>query len=105
MEREDFQNIINVLGVKNIILYFVIINLLGFVIMFADKKKAEKGKWRVPEKTLFIITLLGGGIGTNIGMYKFRHKTKKARFYIGFPTILVIEVILIVYFLLKAYVI
>lgn len=42
--------------VKNIIIYFVIINIIGFLIMYIDKQKAKKGKWRIPEKTLFIIT-------------------------------------------------
>ena len=62
---------------KNIIIYFIIINILGFLIMFIDKQKAKKGKWRIPEKTIFIVTALGGGIGTIAGMYTFRHKTKK----------------------------
>ena len=50
--------------VKNIVIYFIIINLIGFFIMWLDKRKAKKGAWRIPEKTLFIITALGGGIGT-----------------------------------------
>ena len=66
--------------------------------MLIDKKKAQKGAWRIPEKTLFIITLLGGGIGTIAGMYMFRHKTKKLIFTIGFPTILISEIVLAVYF-------
>ena len=48
--------------------------------MLIDKKKAEKGAWRIPEKTLFIITMLGGGFGTIAGMYLFRHKTRKLYF-------------------------
>ena len=47
--------------------------------MYIDKRKAEKGKWRIPEKTLFMFTWLGGGIGTIAGMYKFRHKTMKKK--------------------------
>ena len=50
--------------VKNIVIYFITINLIGFFIMWLDKRKAKKGAWRIPEKTLFIITALGGGIGT-----------------------------------------
>ena len=80
-------------GHKYIILYFIIINLIGILIMALDKYKAEKGKWRIPEKTLFLVTILGGGIGTIFGMYKFRHKTKKMYFVIGFPTILILEII------------
>lgn len=87
-----------IFSIKNIIIYFIIINLLGFLIMYIDKQKAKKGKWRIPEKTLFIITALGGGIGTIVGMYTFRHKTQKIAFVIGFPTITIIEIIAILYF-------
>jgi len=68
--------------------------------MWIDKRKAQKGSWRIPEKTLFTITLLGGGIGTILGMYAFRHKTKKLSFSIGFPVILISEIMLIIYFLI-----
>lgn len=86
--------------IKNIIIYFVIINILGFLIMYIDKQKAKKGKWRIPEKTLFIITALGGGIGTIAGMYIFRHKTQKIAFVIGFPAITILEIVAIIYFTL-----
>ena len=66
--------------------------------MLIDKRKAQKGSWRIPEKTLFIITLLGGGIGTILGMYVFRHKTKKLKFTIGLPVILISEIVAIIYF-------
>ena len=85
--------------VKNIIIYLVTINIIGFLAMLIDKKKAKRGDWRIPEKTLFILTLLGGGIGTIAGMYTFRHKTKKLKFTIGFPTILICEIALAVYFI------
>ena len=65
--------------------------------MYIDKQKAKKGKWRIPEKTLFIITALGGGIGTISGMYTFRHKTKKLKFTIGLPVILILEIIFVIY--------
>ena len=104
MTNEDIKNMIQVIGVKNIIIYFIVINLLGFLMMYLDKKKAIKGKWRISEKSLFIVTLLGGGIGTNIGMKLFRHKTKKMKFSIGFPTILIVEIALIIYLLIKVYV-
>ena len=66
--------------------------------MYMDKRKAIKGKWRIEEKTLFIITALGGGIGTIAGMYAFRHKTQKLAFVIGFPLITILEIIAIIYF-------
>lgn len=87
--------------VQNIIIYFVAINIIGFFIMWLDKRKAIKGSWRIPEKTLFIITALGGGIGTIAGMYTFRHKTQKIQFVIGFPVITILEIITIIYFILK----
>ena len=87
--------------VQNIVIYFIIINLIGFFIMWLDKRKAKKGAWRIPEKTLFVITALGGGIGTIAGMYTFHHKTKKIQFVIGFPLITILEVITIIWFLVK----
>ncbi len=85
-------------SMRNIILYFICINILGFFIMWLDKRKAKKGAWRIPEKTLFIITALGGGIGTIAGMYTFRHKTQKIQFVIGFPFITILEIVTIIYF-------
>ncbi len=86
---------------QNILIYILSINLIGFLAMWLDKRKAEKGKWRIPEKTLFIITALGGGIGTISGMYTFRHKTKKMAFVVGFPFITILEIITILYFVIK----
>lgn len=84
---------------KNFIIYILSINLIGFFIMWLDKHKARKGSWRIPEKTLFIITAIGGGIGTTAGMFVFRHKTKKLNFLIGFPFITILEIILAIYYL------
>lgn len=84
---------------KNIIIYLISINIIGFLIMWIDKRKAIKGSWRIPEKTLFIITGLGGGIGTIAGMYIFRHKTQKVAFVIGFPLITILEIIAVIYFI------
>ena len=83
---------------KNTIIYLVAINTIGFLAMWIDKRKAQKGKWRIQEKTLFLITVLGGGIGTIAGMYKFRHKTKKLAFTVGLPAILILEIITVIYF-------
>lgn len=79
---------------KYFIIYLIIINLLAFLAMLIDKKKAKYGKWRIKEHTLFVLALLGGSIGAIVGMYTFRHKTKKARFFIGFPVILIAEILL-----------
>ena len=65
------------------------------------KYKAQKSYWRIPEKSIFVVTLLGGGIGTITGMYVFRHKTKKLKFTVGLPTILISEICVIIYLLYK----
>ena len=85
---------------RNISIYLVVINILTFFIMWWDKHEAKLGDWRVSEKFLFCLVLLGGGIGGIAGMYVFRHKTQKWYFKYGFPIILIIE-ILILYFLIK----
>ena len=84
---------------SNFIIYLIIINIIAFAAMWLDKRKAKKNKRRIPEKTLFILVMLGGGIGGIAGMYTFRHKTQKTRFVIGFPLILIIEII--TYILIK----
>ncbi len=91
------QQFLEIIPLNYVIIYFIAINLIGFLAMFIDKQKAKRGAWRIPEKSLFIITLLGGGIGTIAGMYLFRHKTKKLYFTIGFPVILITEIALIIY--------
>ena len=87
---------------KQIVIYLFIINIFGFFIMGWDKLMAKTGFWRTPEKTLFTITFLGGGIGTIAGMYVFRHKTRKLRFTIGFPVILFSEIVVAIYYLFLA---
>ena len=87
--------------IPNFIIYLVIINTITFLAMLIDKQKAKRGGYRISEKTLITLVLLGGGIGGIIGMYLFHHKTKKPRFYIGFPVILVLEIIAILYFFLS----
>lgn len=81
---------------KTAVVYLIVINVFGFFIMGFDKWKAKRGSWRIPEKTLFMVTLIGGGVGTITGMYVFRHKTKKLYFTVGFPVILIAEVILVI---------
>ncbi|MCI8444197.1 MAG: DUF1294 domain-containing protein [Clostridia bacterium] len=98
---QNITTLQEIFTIRNIIIYFIMINLLGFFMMWLDKRKAKKGVWRIPEKTLFIITALGGGIGTTAGMYAFRHKTQKIGFVIGFPFITILEIITILYFGIK----
>ena len=82
--------------IQNIIIYLIAINLITFFIMWLDKRKAKKGRWRIPENTLLLFVLLGGGIGGIAGMYVFHHKTNKAKFVIGFPVILICEILIII---------
>ena len=83
---------------KYILIYLGIINLIGFFSMFLDKQKAKRNKWRIPEKTLFLLAIIGGSLGTTFGMNVFRHKTKHWYFKFGMPMILIIQIILILYF-------
>ena len=98
----SFYQFLEIISLKNLIIYLVSINVIGFFSMLIDKHKAKRGAWRIPEKSLFIITLLGGGIGTIAGMYLFRHKTKKLYFTIGFPVILITEIALIIYWIIQS---
>ena len=75
--------------------YLVIVNILGFALMGIDKKKAEKNKWRIPEKTLFIVAAIGGSVGSILGMKVFRHKTKHTKFTVGMPAILVFQLMMV----------
>lgn len=76
------------------IYYLIIINILAFFLMGMDKKKAQTGAWRIPEKTLFLSAILGGSIGAIAGMQLFRHKTKHRTFVIGMPVILIVQLLL-----------
>ena len=74
------------------LLYLVILNIAGFISMGIDKAKAKKHAWRIPEKTLFLIAILGGSLGSILGMQVFRHKTKHIQFVVGIPLILVVQI-------------
>ena len=74
---------------KYLLIYLLLINALGFVLMLVDKWKARKKRWRIPESTLMWIAALGGSIGSLLGMYTVRHKTKHLKFTLGVPMILI----------------
>ena len=76
---------------KLILLYLLIVNALAFVLMLADKRKAQKKLWRIPEATLLLSAAIGGSIGSLAGMYTFRHKTKHLKFTLGVPAILIAQ--------------
>lgn len=79
---------------KYFIIYLIVVNLISFLLMYIDKRRAKYGKWRIKEYTLMISALIGGSIGAIAGMYTFKHKTQKARFFIGFPVILIAQILL-----------
>lgn len=75
-----------------LILYLILINAVGLLLMLIDKKKAKKGAWRIPEATLMGVAAIGGSIGVLLGMKLCRHKTKHPKFFVGVPVILVLQV-------------
>lgn len=76
--------------------YFIGINLIGFAMMGIDKYKAKKRGFRIPEATLFIVAVIGGSIGSILGMYTFRHKTRHRSFVYGMPFILIVQIALVI---------
>lgn len=80
----------------------VIMNLIGYMSMWSDKRRAIKNKYRISEKTLFIIALLGGSLGSILGMKQFRHKTKHWYFKYGMPLILIMQIALISLIMVKS---
>ena len=77
--------------------YLAAVNLLAFTVYGADKRRAKKDKRRVPEKTLFLLAIIGGSVGAWAGMYTFRHKTRHWYFVWGIPAILLAQVALAVW--------
>ena len=84
-----------------LLLYLLIINALGFALMLADKWKARKNLWRIPEATLMAVAALGGSVGSLLGMYTVRHKTKHLKFTVGIPLILGLQLLLAVFLLTR----
>ncbi len=84
-----------------LLVWLAVINLLTFIVYGADKRRARRDKWRVPEKTLFLLPLLGGSIGALLGMRVFHHKTKHWYFVWGIPAILLAQIALAVWIYTK----
>ena len=78
-----------------IILYVAAVNVVSFLMMGIDKRKAVKRAFRIPESTLFVMAIIGGSIGSIAGMHLFRHKTRHWYFLYGMPVILALQIILI----------
>lgn len=72
-------------------LYLLAVNLTAFALMGLDKRRAKRGKWRIPEKTLFLPAVLGGALGGTVGMRAFRHKTRHWYFRYGLPLLLFLQ--------------
>ena len=79
---------------KYLLIYLLIINAVGFLLMLVDKFKARKKLWRIPEATLMTVAAIGGSIGSLLGMYTFRHKTKHIKFIVGMPLILAAQIVI-----------
>ena len=80
-----------------VLLYLIIVNAAAFLLMLADKLKAKRGAWRIPEATLMGIAAIGGSVGALAGMYLFRHKTKHIKFTLGIPVILIGQIALVIW--------
>lgn len=70
----------------------VIMNIVSFALMGHDKRCARQGKWRVPEKSLFLVTACFGGLGGMLGMKVFHHKTQHWYFRVFFPVLLIVQI-------------
>ena len=86
---------------KYFLLYLLLINAAAFVLMHADKRRAKKNRWRIPERTLIGSAILGGSIGALVGMRCFRHKTRHLKFTLGIPAILIAQILLAIWLILK----
>ncbi len=85
-------------------MYLLLVNAVAFSLMGIDKRKAKKKKYRIPEKTLFLWAIAGGSVGSIVGMYFFRHKTRHPSFQIGMPLILLVQIYVFIRFLIPLYV-
>jgi len=84
-----------------LIIYLIIINALGFLLMLIDKRKAIKKAFRIPEATLLGIAAIGGSLGALLGMRLFRHKTRHPRFSIGLPVMLALNILILILIMTK----
>lgn len=74
--------------------YLVLVNAAACLLMLIDKLRAKRGAWRIRESTLMGVALLGGSLGTIVGMLAFRHKTRHIKFYLGLPLILICQLVI-----------
>ena len=74
-------------------IYLILINAFALVVMLADKIRAKKKLWRIPEAVLLGSAVIGGSVGAIMGMYLFRHKTRHLKFALGLPVILALQIV------------
>ncbi len=79
-----------------IVIYIIAVNIISFIVMGMDKRRAQKRAWRIPESTLFVLAIIGGSIGSILGMHLFHHKTRHWYFLYGMPAILIVQILLVV---------
>lgn len=97
------NDILDLYSMKELVLlsYLMVINIVSFALMGIDKNRARKNKWRIQEKTYFILSFFGGAIGAVLGMIVFRHKTQHKSFYVGIPMLYIINKIIIQVIMVK----
>lgn len=81
--------------------YLIVINIVTWIAFGLDKWKAKSGKWRIPERTLLLLALAGGSLGALAGMIMFRHKTRKAKYFISVPVMFVVHCVIVTVLVLK----
>ncbi len=86
---------------EKIILYLIAINIVTFLVYGLDKWKAKRDAWRIKESTLLLLAVVGGSVGALLGMQVFRHKTKHVQFTVGVPVILLAQIALVIWWLMR----
>jgi len=81
-------------------IYLILINVISFISVGWDKRKAKKRRWRIPEKRLFILAIAGGALGVYFGMQHFRHKTQHRKFTVGIPVLIILNIVVFYYLVL-----
>ncbi|MFD2627935.1 DUF1294 domain-containing protein [Oceanobacillus kapialis] len=84
---------------NGILFYLLGVNVITFIIMGMDKQKARKEKYRIPERTFWLLAIVGGALGAIIGMQRYRHKTKHRAFMWGMPILFLVNVASVLYLL------
>ncbi|MCQ2245358.1 MAG: DUF1294 domain-containing protein [Bacteroidaceae bacterium] len=82
---------------KIILIYLAAITLFTFIVYGIDKRRAKKGRWRIPESTLLLLAVIGGSIGAYLGMKVWHHKTRHKKFKYGIPAIIVVQMVWVVF--------